>query len=174
MRYSLRWTPLLITLLLLSSLPWARAQQEEDLLEMSVKGVVIDPTSGAPLVVLQDGQGRKLLPIAIGANEARSISMEMARVTPVRPMTYDLITKLLARLDAKVSRVIINDVKDSIVYALLYLKLDKGELAIDARPSDAINIALRNKAHIYVTKKVREIMVIDVLPKKKEKEQLTL
>jgi bifunctional DNase/RNase len=141
---------------------------------MSVKGVVVDPTSGAPLVVLQDGQGQKLLPIAIGTNEARSISMEMAQVTPIRPMTYDLITKILAQLDAKVSRVVINDVKDSIVYALLYLKLTKGELVIDARPSDAINIALRHKAHIFVTKKVRETMVIDVLPKEKERERLTL
>ena len=174
MRYRLKWAPLLIIpLLLCSPLPVA-AQQEADLLEMSVKGVVVDPTSGAPLVVLQDGQGQQLLPIAIGTNEAQSISMEMARVTPVRPMTYDLITKILARLEAKVSRVVINDVKDSIVYARLYLKLAKGELVIDARPSDAINIALRNKAHIFVAKKVRDTMIIDALPQEKGKDRLTL
>lgn len=165
---------LFTVLLLLTAQGMAWAQAEPELLSMTVKGVVVDPTTNAPLVILQDGQGKKLLPIAIGPNEAQSISMEMAKVTPPRPLTYELITRILDKLEAKVARVVISDVKDNVVYALLYLKLAKGELSLDARPSDAINIALRNKAAILVTKKVRDIMAVDVLPKEKEKEKLTL
>ena len=146
----------------------ARSQRET--FEMTVKGVAVDPNSNAPMVLLQDMDGKKVVPIAIGPSEAQAISMEIAKVQTPRPLTYELITRILVKLEAKVMKIVINDVKDNIVYAQLHLKVDKGELTIDSRPSDAINIALRSKATIYVTKKVRDIMGIDALPKEKGKE----
>lgn len=150
---------------------YALGQGDGELFEVSVKGVVVDQTTNAPIVVLQESNGKKLVPIAIGGNEAQAISMEMASVLPVRPMTHDLITKILQKVDAKVLKIVINDVRDNIVYALLYLRLQKSELVVDSRPSDAINIALRAKAAIFVTKKVRDVLAVDVPPPGKPKQE---
>lgn len=168
------WLLLLAPLFLALAGHFDLARSQGEMFEMTVKGVVVDPNTNAPLVFLQDPDGKKLIPIAIGPNEAQAISMEIAKVQTPRPLTYELITRILGKLEAKVTKIVITDVKDNIVYAVLHLKIDKGELAIDSRPSDAINIALRNKAAIYVTKKVRDIMGIDSAPKEKGKDKITL
>lgn len=148
---------------------------EPDLMEMTVREVVVDPTSGAPLVVLQDSDKKKFVPIVIGINEAQAISMEMNKVTPVRPMTHDLIKSIIEKLQARLVRVVINDVRDNIIYALLYLRQDKGEVVIDSRPSDSIALALRVKAPIFVTKKVRDALAVEApAPEKREPKGFSL
>jgi bifunctional DNase/RNase len=130
---------------------------------MVVKGLTLDPLTNMPIVILKDTEGNRALPIWIGANEANAIAMEMERITTPRPMTHDLIRNILEGLKAKVSRIVINDLRDNTFYAVIFLEVNGTEVAIDSRPSDAIAVALRVKAPILVAEKViREAKSIDL------------
>ncbi len=126
------------------------------MLEMKVRGLTLDPLSNMALVILRDMEGNKALPIWVGIPEANAIALEMEQVPTPRPMTHDLIKNLLEGISAAVTRVVVNDLRDSTFYATISLSLHGKEFHIDARPSDAIAVALRVKAPIYATLDVIE------------------
>jgi hypothetical protein len=125
-------------------------------IEMEVKGVRLDPLGQNPVVILVDKVGERALAIWIGPVEASAIDRELNRVTTPRPMTHDLFYSVLGRMKAKVKEVKITDLKEQTYYALLVLVLDKERVEIDARPSDAIILALKSQAAISVAAKVLE------------------
>jgi bifunctional DNase/RNase len=126
------------------------------MLEMKVRGLTLDPLSNMALVILRDLEGNKALPIWVGIPEANAIALEIEQVPTPRPMTHDLIKNLLDSINASVTRVVVNDLRDSTFYATISLSLHGKEFQIDARPSDAIAVALRVKAPIYATLDVIE------------------
>ncbi len=126
------------------------------MLEMKVRGLTLDPLTNMALVILRDLEGSKALPIWVGIPEANAIALEIEQVSTPRPMTHDLIKNLLDGMNATVTRIVVNDVKDSTFYATIYLSLEGQELRIDSRPSDAIAVALRVKAPIFVAMEVIE------------------
>jgi len=127
-----------------------------DLIKMTVSGLTIDPFTNMPIVIMKDGDGAIALPIWIGLIEASSIATEIEQIELSRPMTHDLMKTILQELNAQVERVEINDLLDNTFFATLFLKSETKTIAMDCRPSDAIAIALRTKADIYVDKKVIE------------------
>jgi bifunctional DNase/RNase len=124
------------------------------LLEVRVRGVTVDPQAGSPVVLLEELQGDRVLPIWVGVFEARAIAMEMDHVAPPRPLTHDLLKSIIEGVKAQVTKVAIIDLKDNTFYAQIALTTGAASLQIDARPSDAIALALRVKAPIYVAKTV--------------------
>jgi bifunctional DNase/RNase len=127
-----------------------------ELMEVKVMGIVVDPKASNPVVILVDLAGKKALPIWIGVFEAEAISRGLEDVVTLRPMTHDLMKQILDTFRVSVSRVVIHDIKDNTFYANLYLNVDGGELIVDSRPSDAIALAVRVKAPIFVTESVVE------------------
>lgn len=130
------------------------AAQESDSVETMVKTLTLDPESNAPVVILETTGDKKLLPIWIDIPEARAIALVLEKVTPPRPLTHDLIRNLLEALGAKLQRATIADLRNSTYFALLTLEMTGRTFEIDARPSDAIAVALRMKAPIYATAQV--------------------
>jgi hypothetical protein len=126
------------------------------LMEVKVMGIVVDPKASNPVVILVDLAGKKALPIWIGVFEAEAISRGLEDVVTLRPMTHDLMKQILDTFRVSVIRVIIHDIKDNTFYANLYLNVDGKELVVDSRPSDAIALAVRVKAPIFVTESVIE------------------
>jgi len=124
------------------------------MVEMEVVGVAPEPNSNRPLVWLKDKAQRVFLPIAIGNFEAAAIYMELNNDPPPRPITYDLLRSILSGLDALVERVVINALRDDTFYAEITLSVDGRTLEVDSRPSDAIALALRVDAPIYVDETV--------------------
>lgn len=129
---------------------------DKDLLEMKVMGIVIDSKSSNPVVVLADLEGQKALPIWIGVFEAEAISRGLEDVVTLRPMTHDLLKQILDTLRASLVRVVINDIKENTFYAKLYFLSEGKELVVDSRPSDAIALAVRVKAPIFISRSVIE------------------
>ena len=133
------------------------------MLEMKVKGLTIDPLTNMPIVILKDLEEERALPIWVGIFEANAIALEMESVPTPRPMTHDLIKNILEGIQAEVSRIVVNDLQDNTFYAVILLSFNGTEVTIDARPSDAIALALRVDAPIYVAKKVLdEARLIDL------------
>jgi uncharacterized protein len=126
----------------------------KDLIEVKVRGIVVDPKANNPVVVLVDLGGQKALPIWIGVFEAEAISRGLEDVVTLRPMTHDLMKQILDTFQASLDRVVINDLKGNTFYANLYLNVDGKELVVDSRPSDAIALAVRLKAPIFVSQSV--------------------
>ncbi len=124
------------------------------MLEMKVNGLAIDPSTNMPIVILKDLEEERALPIWVGIFEANAIALEMESVPTPRPMTHDLIENILEETEATVLRIVVNDLKDNTFYAEIYLSVNGTEVAIDSRPSDAIALALRVDAPIFVAKKV--------------------
>lgn len=122
--------------------------------EAAVEAVVLDPRTEATMLVLQGKRDRRRLVMAIGPAEAMGIAVPLHGVTPPRPLTHDLFLTLLGRLKVSVTRVVISDVREDIYYATLYLVGAGGEQTLDARPSDAIALALRAKAPVMVEDRV--------------------
>jgi len=123
-------------------------------IEMEVKGVSLDTVGHSPVVLLADKKEKKALPIWIGLLEANAIDKELKNITSPRPMTHDLFHSVLTQVQVKVKEVKIVDLKDSTYYATLSLKSDKGVIEVDARPSDAIILALKSKIPILVATKI--------------------
>lgn len=123
----------------------------EDLIEVSVSGLGIDGSSNSPVVILKEKEGKRVLPIWIGQNEASAIAMELAGVKFKRPLTHDLLKSFLVAFKANLIRVVIGDLKDNTYYASLFLKSANETISIDARPSDSIALALRVRSPIFTS-----------------------
>ncbi|HSP17789.1 MAG TPA: bifunctional nuclease family protein [Thermoanaerobaculia bacterium] len=125
-----------------------------DLVPMSIKGLMLDPVSNSPIVVLKDEHDKFFLPIWVGIFEANAIALQLENVTTPRPMTHDLLRNMISELDARVIRIVINDLRDSTFFAQIRLITGEKTLEVDARPSDAIALALRTEAPIFVAQSV--------------------
>lgn len=125
------------------------------MIQMEIGGLGFDPRNLSPLVLLKDKEELNFLPIWIGIFEATSIAMEMQGVKPPRPMTHDLIMDLLNKLELRISKIVINDVKEGTFFAGIEIltKEDK-KLTLDSRPSDAIALAVRSQAPVFVSEMV--------------------
>lgn len=123
-------------------------------LEMKIRGLMMDPATNMPIVILKDANGPTLLPIWVGIYEANAIALEIEKVATPRPMTHDLIKNLLMGLEAQVRKVVVNELKDDTFYALIWLERDGQVMSIDSRPSDALALALRVDCPIYVDDEV--------------------
>jgi bifunctional DNase/RNase len=124
--------------------------------EMKIKGLMIDPVSNMPIIILKNDEGDSVLPIWVGIFEANAIAMQLESVVSPRPMTHDLLKNVIEGLHAKIARVVINDLKDNTFFANIFLDRNGDDLCIDSRPSDAMALALRAEAPIYVEKSVLE------------------
>jgi len=123
-------------------------------LEMKVKQLALDPLSNMPMIVLRDEEEKRSLPIWVGLAEANAIALELEKIPTARPMTHDLIRNILESVGARVSKVVVNDLKENTFYAIIHLRLGANDLTVDSRPSDAIALALRVDAPIYVDEEV--------------------
>ena len=142
-------------------------------IEMSIKGLMVDPITNMPIVILRDKDGDRVLPIWVGIFEANAIALQIENVATPRPMTHDLLRNIITDLEGQVDRVVVCDLKDNTFYALIYLSLNGEAVAIDARPSDAIALALRAKAPIFVEDRViDEAKTTDFAPDKENAERL--
>jgi uncharacterized protein len=125
-------------------------------IKMEIKGLLMDPVSNMPVVILRDTEKGHFLPIWVGIFEANAIALEMEKVTTPRPMTHDLLKNLLGELDARVERIVINDLRENTFFARIHLIRGDAMLSVDSRPSDAIALALRSQADIFVEEEVLE------------------
>ena len=123
-------------------------------IEMKIRGLMVDPTTNMPIVVLKDVSGDAILPIWVGVYEAHAIASEIEKSQTPRPMTHDLIRNLLFGLETGVKKVVVSDLKEDTFYALIWLERDGKLISVDSRPSDALAIALRLDCPIYVEETV--------------------
>lgn len=143
------------------------------LIEMFIKGLMIDPVTNMPIVILRDEDGQRTLPIWVGPVEANAIALQIENVAPPRPMTHDLLKNLLQDLGGVLVRVIISDLKDGTFFA--YLEIDRaGErLFIDSRPSDALALSIRTTAPVFVETQVLDrARSVDVSSDEADRERL--
>lgn len=126
------------------------------LIQMKVEGLLFDPRSGMYILLLKEIEGSRTLPIWIGKPEADSIALALGRVVTPRPLTHDLLKNVLNSLDVEVSRIVVTDIIDNTYYAIIYLIDRQMEIPIDSRPSDAVALALRVNAPIFVEDSIIE------------------
>ena len=142
-------------------------------IEMTIKGLMVDPITNMPIIILRDKEGGRVLPIWVGVYEANAIAMQMENVTTPRPMTHDLLKNVIADLKADIEKIVVSDLKENTFYALIYLVVNGEPVAIDSRPSDAIALALRARAPIYVEDRVIDhAKTVDFAPDKEHAERL--
>jgi bifunctional DNase/RNase len=122
--------------------------------EMKIRGLMMDPVTNMPIVVLKDINGPTILPIWVGIYEANAIALEIEKVSTPRPMTHDLIRTLLHGLETGVRKVVVNELKDDTFFAVIWLEKDGELISVDSRPSDALALALRLDCPIYVEEMV--------------------
>lgn len=122
--------------------------------EMKIRGLMMDPVTNMPIVILKDVNGNTILPIWVGMYEANAIALEIEKITTPRPMTHDLIRQLLAGLETGVRKVVVSELKDDTFYAVIWLEKDGKLISVDSRPSDALALALRVDCPIYVDESV--------------------
>ncbi len=143
------------------------------LIEMTIKGLTVDPVTNMPIVILHDKDEKRVLPIWVGVFEANAIALQIENVHTPRPMTHDLLRNVIGDLQATVERVVVSDVKDSTFFAFIHLHTPAGRVAVDARPSDAIALALRTRAPILVEEHVIEnAKTVDIAHAKIDGERL--
>lgn len=124
------------------------------LVEMAIKGLMVDPVTNMPIVLLRDAENQRVLPIWVGPVEANAIALQIENVAPPRPMTHDLFRNVLTELGATLERVVISDLRDSTFFAYLELRRGGELLLVDARPSDAIALSVRTRTPVFVDSKV--------------------
>ncbi len=122
--------------------------------EMKIRGLMMDPVTNMPIVVLKDLNGNTILPIWVGIYEANAIALEIEKVSTPRPMTHDLIKTLLLGLGTGIRKVVVSELKDDTFYAVIWLDRDGELISVDSRPSDALALALRLDCPIYVDESV--------------------
>lgn len=122
--------------------------------EMKIRGLMMDPMTNMPIVVLKDVGSDAVLPIWVGVYEANAIAMEIEKVTTPRPMTHDLIKNLLTGLDAHVHKIVVNELRDDTFFAVIWMEREGKVISIDSRPSDALAVALRVDCPIFVDEEV--------------------
>ena len=125
-------------------------------IEMTVKGLMLDPITNMPIILLRDKDGDRVLPIWVGGFEANAIAIQMENIATPRPMTHDLLRNVIHDLKAEIRKIVVSDLKENTFYALIHLEVNGEPLAIDSRPSDAIALALRARAPIYVEDRVMD------------------
>ena len=123
-------------------------------IEFKIKGLMMDPLTNSPIVVLQDTTSETLLPIWVGIFEANAIALQIENIATPRPMTHDLLRNIITDLDGQVDRVVVSDLKENTFFAVIHLTVRGERVAIDARPSDAIALALRTHSPILVEESV--------------------
>jgi uncharacterized protein len=126
------------------------------LIKMSVKNLTLDPITNMPIIILKNDSGELVVPIWIGVFEANAIVLELEKIPTPRPLTHDLLKDILNQMNAVITRAMITDLKEGTYYAILEIKFESKTITIDARPSDAIALALRFDAPIYVSQDVIE------------------
>jgi bifunctional DNase/RNase len=124
------------------------------LIEMSIKGLMVDPITNMPIVILKDKIGERILRIWVGLFEANAIALQIENVSTPRPMTHDLLRNIITDLDGRVDRIVVSDLKDNTFFAVIHLTVRGERVAVDARPSDAIALALRTRSPILVEEAV--------------------
>jgi hypothetical protein len=140
--------------------------------EMKVRGLALDPVSNMPIIILRDEEEKRSLPIWVGIFEANAIALELEKISTPRPMTHDLIKNILESVDAKVEKIVVNDLRDNTFFALIHLRLGEEEITVDSRPSDAIALALRVGAPIFVDEDVvRRAKSVEVAPKESDDQE---
>ena len=122
--------------------------------EMKIRGLMMDPVTNMPVVILKDVGGEQVLPIWVGIYEANAIALEIEKVSTPRPMTHDLLKNLLIGLEAEVRKVVVNDLRDDTFFAVIWLEREGQSISIDSRPSDALALALRVDCPIFVEDQV--------------------
>jgi len=130
--------------------------EDNPLIRMKVTGLTIDPFTNMPIIILKDFEEKMALPIWIGLIEASAIATELEKIQLARPMTHDLLRNILHELEVEVSKIEVNDLSDNTFYAKIFLRKGAEQIVMDARPSDAIALALRTSAPIYVDRRVME------------------
>jgi uncharacterized protein len=123
-------------------------------IEMTIKGLMVDPITNMPIIILKDSDGQRVLPIWVGIFEANAIALQMENISTPRPMTHDLLRNVIEDLSGNITKVVVSDLRDNTFYALIYVQTSSDIVAIDARPSDAIALALRAQAPILVEESV--------------------
>ena len=122
--------------------------------EMKIRGLMMDPVTNMPIVVLKDPSSDAVLPIWVGIYEANAIALEIEKVATPRPMTHDLIKNVLTGLDTKVHKVVVTELRDDTFFAVIWMERDGRIISVDSRPSDALALALRLDCPIYVDDEV--------------------
>ena len=122
--------------------------------EMKIRGLMMDPVTNMPIVVLKDVRGSAVLPIWVGVYEANAIALEIEKVQTPRPMTHDLLKNVLFGLNVQVQKVVVNDLRDDTFYAVIWVEREGERMSIDSRPSDALALALRVDCPIFVDETV--------------------
>lgn len=141
--------------------------------EMTIKGLMVDPITNMPIIILRDKDGQRVLPIWVGVFEANAIALQIENVSTPRPMTHDLLRNVIHDLRGSVQKIVVCDLRENTFYALIYLLVDGEVVAIDARPSDAIALALRARAPIYVEDAVIDnAKTLEFAPEKGDSERL--
>ncbi len=125
--------------------------------EMRIRGLMMDPVTNMPIVVLKDIEGDSVLPIWVGVYEANAIALEIEKVTTPRPMTHDLLKNMLTGFGASVNKVVVTELKDDTFYAVIWAERDGQTISIDSRPSDALALALRVDCPIFVDDEVLRV-----------------
>jgi uncharacterized protein len=142
-------------------------------LEVKIRGLMMDPATNQPVVVLKELQGSGVLPIWVGVYEAQAIALEIEKVQTARPMTHDLLKNVLTGLNVHVQKVVVSDLKDDTFYALIWMERDGQTLSMDSRPSDALALALRLDCPIYVEDQVlKSSKITSVVSEKSSNEEL--
>jgi hypothetical protein len=142
-------------------------------IEMTIKGLMVDPITNMPIIILRDVEGQRVLPIWVGVFEANAIALQIENVSTPRPMTHDLLKNVITDLKGTVEKVVVCDLKENTFYALIHLVVEGDRVAVDARPSDAIALALRAKAPIFVEDTVIDnAKTIDFSSEKADSERL--
>ena len=142
--------------------------------EMTITGLMVNPVTNMPIVILHDDAGERILPISVGIFEANAIALQIENIPTPRPMTHDLLRNVIKDLKAAVEKIVVSDLKDKTFYALIYLRIGGELVAVDSRPSDALALALRVRAPIYVEDSVIDnAKSLDFSPDKGDSERLT-
>src|SRR5579872_4424690 len=122
--------------------------------EMKIRGLLMDPVTNTPIVILRDSGSETVLPIWVGIYEANAIALEIEKVSTPRPMTHDLIKNVLTGLDARVHKVVVTELKEDTFYAVIWMEREGRVISVDSRPSDALALALRVDCPIFVEEEV--------------------
>ena len=122
--------------------------------EMKIRGLMLDPVTSLPIVILRDLDGKSVLPIWVGAYEANAIALEIEKVSTPRPMTHDLIKNVMLGADMNLRKVVVSELKDDTFYAVIWAEKGGQAISIDSRPSDALALALRMDCPIFVDEEV--------------------
>ncbi|HUK54946.1 MAG TPA: bifunctional nuclease family protein [Candidatus Binatia bacterium] len=141
--------------------------------EMKIRGLMMDPVTNMPIVVLKDVQGTAILPIWVGVYEANAIALEIEKVQTPRPMTHDLLKNMLLGLEVQVHKVVVSELKDDTFYAIIWMERDGEMISMDSRPSDALALALRLDCPIFVSEQVlKNSKVANAVTEKSSNEEL--